>query len=70
MKAQFGLSSYLHMYLVEEEEEIPSDSNETQELTKLGVEGTGEIPLEISLHALAGDELPQLMRVEGCLRGK
>ncbi|XP_031495574.1 uncharacterized protein LOC116261101 [Nymphaea colorata] len=61
------------MYLVEEEEEevAPIEENTTGAAGESSAMNmtVGCLP-EISLHALAGNEVPQLMRVEGKLRGR
>lgn len=56
------------MYLVEEEDPLDDDQNPA----KTGEPATDspDAPPEISFHTLTGDEVPQLMHVEGKLHGR
>ncbi|KAF3778039.1 hypothetical protein EJ110_NYTH44425 [Nymphaea thermarum] len=61
------------MYLVEEDNEPPDDfegGNNPATVVEEAAEVTNGSPPEISLHALARDDVPQLMRVDGQLRGR
>ncbi|XP_049933513.1 uncharacterized protein LOC126410018 [Nymphaea colorata] len=63
----------LHMYLVEDDDEPPDElEGETNPAPIVGEAAvvTDGTPPEISLHALAGHEVPQLMRVEGQLQAR
>ncbi|KAF3771544.1 Transposon Ty3-I Gag-Pol polyprotein [Nymphaea thermarum] len=59
----------LHMYLMEENDE-PLEADTDPSLTSEPETMETQTTLEISLHALASDEVPHLMRVEGRLRGR